>query len=598
MSFTVAQSSSDECAITNNIYMNNAPSYVEINDYIFKTSELPGDGNFIHVNLNTRKFMNTAVGDSVRVKPAFPTESSKMKLTISLKSVKKISISETDIVKALLGHVPTPGHVYTCKISGSSFTITIISVQDQGIVSKSVELDIIESGNITIVDMAPPKIFKSVINIEDLGIGGLGSEFLDVFRKVFASRMLSEKIRKELGIDHVRGLMLYGPPGTGKTLLAREIGKILNCKEPKIVNGPSLLNKYVGQSEENVRNLFADAIEDQKKGKTDLHLIICDEFDAIAQKRGKGGDSTGVGDKVVNSFLTMIDGVNALNNILIIAMTNRLELIDEALLRAGRFEVKIEIKLPTFEGRVEILKIHTREMRSSKRLADDVDLDKIASQTKNYSGAELAGLIRCATSYAISREISLDTTTTEKDTNPVVTMTDMERAIFETIPALGKSNDMYSRIVKKIDDSIFNQQTLEKVAEILTNIKQNKVFSILIVGKIQSCKTYLSCYIANLLGFSQVQMVCPSFSKVDISDVVGKCKTTTDSCLIVDDLEGILQWCDQGNVYDNTSLQAVRNACKIFINEDQRMVVVSNTSNIEMARRLNLDRIFSVILTI
>jgi vesicle-fusing ATPase len=132
------------------------------------------------------------------------------------------------------------------------------------------------------------------------------------------------------------GLLLYGPPGTGKTLIARQIGKTLNAREPKIVNGPELLNKFVGQSEENTRKIFADAEKEYKeKGDASgLHIIIFDELDAVCKQRGSGSSGgTGVGDNIVNQLLTKLDGVDQLNNILLIGMTNRKDLIDEALLR-------------------------------------------------------------------------------------------------------------------------------------------------------------------------------------------------------------------------------------------------------------------------
>ena len=126
-----------------------------------------------------------------------------------------------------------------------------------------------------------PKNFK----FEDMGIGGLDAEFNTIFRRAFASRILPLKLVQQLGIKHVKGMLLYGPPGTGKTLIARQIGKMLATREPKIVNGPEVLNKFVGQSEENIRKLFQDAEEDQKQNgdSADLHMIIFDEIDAIWQ---------------------------------------------------------------------------------------------------------------------------------------------------------------------------------------------------------------------------------------------------------------------------------------------------------------------------
>lgn len=169
---------------------------------------------------------------------------------------------------------------------------------------------------------AKPGTFKMDFNFEELGIGGLDAEFSAIFRRAFAARVLPPEVVKKLGIKFVKGVLLYGPPGTGKTLIARQIGKMLNCHEPKIVNGPEILNKYVGESEKNIRELFTDAeIEQEEKGDdSQLHLIIFDEIDAICKQRGTVRGGTGVNDSVVNQLLSKIDGVKPLNNVLIIGM--------------------------------------------------------------------------------------------------------------------------------------------------------------------------------------------------------------------------------------------------------------------------------------
>lgn len=207
-------------------------------------------------------------------------------------------------------------------------------------------------------------LIRPDFKFEDMGIGGLDSEFSAIFRRAFASRIFPPAIIDKLGIQHVKGIVLYGPPGTGKTLMARQIGKMLNSREPKIVSGPEILSKMVGESEQNVRKLFADAEKEYKeKGEeSSLHIIIFDEMDAICKQRGSRNDGTGVGDSVVNQLLAKVkndtatplmilpgwythlfthtfalqmDGVEQLNNILIIGMTNRLDMLDEALLRPG-----------------------------------------------------------------------------------------------------------------------------------------------------------------------------------------------------------------------------------------------------------------------
>jgi vesicle-fusing ATPase len=150
-----------------------------------------------------------------------------------------------------------------------------------------------------------------------MGIGGLDDEFAAIFRRAFASRIFPPHIVERLGIQHVKGILLFGPPGTGKTLMARQIGKMLNSVEPIIVNGPEVLNKFVGQSEENIRKLFAAAeVEYKARGdESALHIIIFDELDAICKQRGSKNDGTGVGDSIVNQLLSKMDGVDQLNNI-------------------------------------------------------------------------------------------------------------------------------------------------------------------------------------------------------------------------------------------------------------------------------------------
>lgn len=250
-----------------------------------------------------------------------------------------------------------------------------------------------------------------------LGIGGLDKEFSTIFRRAFASRVLPIEIIEQLEIKHVRGILLYGPPGTGKTLIARQIGKMLNAREPKIVNGPDILNKYVGESEANIRRLFEDAEAEYKRvgNNSALHMIIFDEIDAICKQRGSVAGNSGVHDTVVNQLLSKMDGVESLNNILVIGMTNRKDMIDDALLRPGRLEVQLEISLPDEFGRHQILMIHTTQLRKYNKLARDVELKELAKLTSNFSGAELEGLVRAAESTAINKLVKASTNKAEVD---------------------------------------------------------------------------------------------------------------------------------------------------------------------------------------
>ena len=242
---------------------------------------------------------------------------------------------------------------------------------------------------------------------------------------------------------------------------------MLNATEPKIVNGPEILDKYVGEAEKNIRNLFVDAEADEARlgSNSPLHIIIFDEIDAICKKRGSVAGSSGVNDTVVNQLLSKIDGVDTLNNILVIGMTNRPDMIDEALTRPGRLEVtnsyllhfsfinvcfllqvSIEIGLPNEPGRVQIINIHTRTMVQHKKMAKDVDLLELASLTKNFSGAELEGLVRAAQSCALNRLVKADAKVEvdlEAAEELLVTRADFLHALKHDVkPALGSAEDL------------------------------------------------------------------------------------------------------------------------------------------------------------
>nr|XP_020473532.1 vesicle-fusing ATPase-like [Monopterus albus] len=179
-----------------------------------------------------------------------------------------------------------------------------------------------ENSSLTLVGKAKARqtIINPDWNFEKIGIGGLDKEFCAIFRRAFASRVFPPDIVEPMGCKHVKGILLFGPPGCGKTLMARQIGKMLNAREPKVVNGPEILNKYRGESEANIRKLFADAEEEQKRlgANSGLHIIIFDELDAICKQKGTATSSAGVHDTVVNQLLSKIDGVEQLNNILVI----------------------------------------------------------------------------------------------------------------------------------------------------------------------------------------------------------------------------------------------------------------------------------------
>lgn len=374
-------------------------------------------------------------------------------------------------------------------------------------------------------------IISPDFKFEDMGIGGLDTEFSTIFRRAFASRIFPPGLIEKLGIMHVKGMLLYGPPGTGKTLIARQIGKMLNAREPKIINGPEVLNKYVGQSEENIRKLFADAEKEyrEKGDESGLHIIIFDELDAVCKQRGSGaGGGTGVGDSIVNQLLSKLDGVDQLNNILLIGMTNRKDMIDDALLRPGRLEVQIEISLPDEFGRSQILKIHTAKMKENNVMGSDVDIAELAALTKNFSGAELSGLVKSATSFAFARNIKVGTmaSVSEDVANMKVVRQDFLNALNEVKPAFGADD-------QELEDAIpygiihFSQSIpaiLNDGMLYVANVRQQERLrhtSVLLHGPPASGKTALAAHIAMKSDYPFIKLITPA-SMVGFRDEVAK----------------------------------------------------------------------------
>ena len=461
---------------------------------------------------------------------------------------------------------------------------------------------------------AANSIIQPNFKFEDMGIGGLDSEFSTIFRRAFASRIFPPGLVEKLGIEHVKGMLLYGPPGTGKTLIARQIGKMLNAREPKIINGPEVLNKFVGQSEENIRKLFADAEKEYKeKGEeSGLHIIIFDELDAVCKQRGSGaGGGTGVGDSVVNQLLSKLDGVDQLNNILLIGMTNRKDMIDEALLRPGRLEVHMEISLPDERGRVQILRIQTQKMRKNDVMDSDVDLNELALLTKNFSGAEIAGLVKSASSFAFARHVKVGTMAGISDdvVNMKVNRADFHHALGEVQPAFGVSEE---ELANRIQYGIIYYSP--RISDILKEgslyVKQvadsTPLFSVLLHGPTASGKTALAARIAIDSGFPFIKMVSPEdmvgfteFAKVQhISKVFDDAYKSRRSVVVVDNIERIIDWVPIGPRFSNTVLQTLMVFLRKQPPRDRRLLILATSTERAVMKQLDVYNSFNADLVV
>src|SRR5215207_6515416 len=236
-----------------------------------------------------------------------------------------------------------------------------------------------------------------------------------------------------------KGILLYGPPGTGKTLIAKAAA---NESEANFISikGPELLSKWVGESEKGVREVF------RKARQAAPCIIFFDEVDAIAPRRGGsfGGDSH-VTERLISQLLTELDGLEILTNVVVIAATNRPDIIDPALLRPGRFDRLLYVPLPDRDSRLQIIRIHTKK----KPLADDMDIDRLAGSTDGYTGADIASLSSAAVMLALREHVSKYKDPKEADSHLQelkVHMNHFEEAMKKIRPLSNQELSMYKRI--------------------------------------------------------------------------------------------------------------------------------------------------------
>lgn len=382
---------------TNSVYTKNINGHVMIKKTIYTCKAIKNiPEESIMLTVNQMLFLNVSVGDSIKIEKVETPEILDV-IQINVSGTNNNSLVYNKLFQACTGDVFSNKQQILFTHQAIKFTV-IVFCEKSGILAKTTKFQLIEDG-----------IFgngnNELIDPVALGIGGLHKEFSELFRRAFLFRLFQPGLIKKLGQQYVKGIILYGPPGTGKTLIARKIAKLISRTKPKVISAPEVYNKYLGSSEENIRKLFTAS---ESGAANALYVIIIDEIDAICRHRGNSSIG-GVGDSIVNQLLAKMDGVSEKNNFLIIGMTNRLDVIDPALLRPGRFEVQIKINLPDKFGRKEIFQIHTKSMRENGFLQlNDEELNNLIDRTQNFSGAEIAGLVRNAVSYSLNNSIPIE----------------------------------------------------------------------------------------------------------------------------------------------------------------------------------------------
>jgi len=330
------------------------------------------DGGRVLVDRFKQWHLGLKDGDEVDITTLSPPPASKVEL------IAPSDFGDRDSVR-FIGKPLTSGEKSALySFSGEARSVRVVAVQPAGIavVTPATEIGLSSS-----------RTEAAQVSYED--IGGLEREVRQI-REVVEYPFRFGDVFVHLGVSPPRGIILHGPPGTGKTLIARALANEVGAQFYSI-SGPEIYSKWYGKSEQNLRNIFEVAVKNAPS------IVVIDELDALVPRRERShGDQE---QRIVATFLTQMDGLRELKDVVVVGTTNRIDAIDPALRRGGRFEQEIPIGAPNAAGRVEILEIQSRRMP----LDDDVDLAEIADRTAGFVGADLAALCREAAYNALRR---------------------------------------------------------------------------------------------------------------------------------------------------------------------------------------------------
>jgi len=452
----------------------------------------------------------------------------------------RIEGAEEYLAQILEGKVVSRGDYIPLGIMGRAIDLMVVNVQPAApavIITRGTEISMGEK---------PAAMVREVPKITYEDIGGLKEEIRKI-REMVELPLKYPELFERLGIEAPKGVLLYGPPGTGKTLLAKAVANETNAAFFSI-SGPEIMSKYYGESEERLREIFRQAEENAPS------IIFIDEIDAIAPKRE---EVTGeVEKRVVSQLLALMDGLKPRGRVVVIGATNRPNALDPALRRPGRFDREIEIGVPNKQGRLEILQIHTRNMP----LAPDVDLEKIASITHGFVGADLAALCKESAMRALRRilpEIDF-----EKDTIPaeilnkiVVTMDDFMEALKDVEPSAMREvlvetpNVRWGDIGGLNDIKIDLQEAVEwplKYPELFEHMDAKPPKGILLYGPPGTGKTLLAKAVATESEANFISIKGPEIlskwvgeSERAVREVFRRAKQAAPSVIFFDEVDAI-----------------------------------------------------------
>ena len=495
------------------------------------------DKDVIRIDGQTRKNASVGLNDLVDVRKI---DAKPARNVVLLPLGGKIAVDKEfcEFVKNRLKGFPLiEGDEISVVVLGNSMDFRVQRIVPKGIIriEGSSRLNILAD---TTVEKKPRVTYEE--------IGGLKGQ-IEKLREIIELPLRHPEVFQRLGIEPHNGIMLYGPPGCGKTLIAKALASESEANFFSI-NGPEIMNKYYGETEARLREIFKEARENSPG------IIFIDEIDAIAPKREEAfGD---VEKRVVAQLLALMDGLSERGNVVVIGATNRPESVDPALRRPGRFDRELEVGVPNVEGRIEILQIHTRGMP----LSDDINLKKLATELHGYTGADTKSLCREAAMKALKRylpEIDLESDKISPEILEKMTITnkDFYNGLKEIVPTALREFYVETPKVKWENVGGLYEAKRTLYDNLITAIKEPESFQelgimppkgALLYGPPGCGKTLLALALATESGANTIMVKGPEVlskwvgeSEKAIRDIFRKAKASSPCIVIFDELDSI-----------------------------------------------------------
>jgi len=523
-----------------------------------------GDGSTVRIDSDTRANAGVNIGETVTVRTGSVADA----VAIAIQPLKPLPGTDeyehmvrTRLVDQMVQsgertHVDGLG-TFVVKSTDPDGAVRVTAGTDVTVLPKrdrsSDSASVTTGGSGGTADAETAQQVETGVSYED--IGGLDEE-LDRIREMIELPLSEPERFRRLGVDPPSGVLLHGPPGTGKTLIARAVANEVDAYFDTI-SGPEIVSKYKGESEERLREAFDRAAEN------DPAILFVDEIDSIAGSRDEDADME---NRVVAQLLTLMDGLEDRGRVVVIGATNRVDAVDEALRRGGRFDREIEVGVPGEGGRREILDVHTREMP----IADDVDLDRIAAQTHGFVGADLASL----TTEAAMSALRADRGATESDddaesaddgaaSGDTVTGSD-----FDTALAIVEPSAMREYVAESPAVSFDDVGGLDEVKQTLTEaiewpLAYGDLFAatntdppsgILLYGPPGTGKTLLARAVAGESDVNFIHVAGPEImdryvgeSEEAVRELFERARQTAPSIIFLDEIDAIASHRGQGN---------------------------------------------------